>query len=296
MSGPSVLAEAMSTLRMFASPCKELVKLTNRHINRLEKERRRLSGPRDRQKTEWGKIIGSTYLEYSFGLIPLISDTRDIAESFARWKSEWELPVRSKIVSRGSTELATSVVNRNVQPSGQMCFSFNQNISKKTAARVQYVAGIQSSRTAAFGSNDRLLELTGFRPLEFIPAIWEALPWSWLVDYFTNIQDILESAVTSTANLTWISKTTSRRTSETHNWTRGIDFNTSVYRGISFRANPHGFGSVSLLGTEVIRTSPSNPGIVPLVLEHPFEDAGKVANMVAVLLSRRSSSPALQPL
>jgi hypothetical protein len=49
--------------------------------------------------------------------------------------------------------------------------------------------------------------LFGFTPSEFVPTAWELLPYSFLVDYFTNIGDILSSSVTSTARLAWSNRT-----------------------------------------------------------------------------------------
>jgi hypothetical protein len=296
MNGSAVVAELGSTLRMFASPFKSIVQLTNKHINRLEKLRRGLKGSRSKKKEDWAKIVGSTYLEYSFGLIPLISDVKDIAETLARWEHEAEeiLPPRSKIVSRGETEASETVIQPNQRPNSQMSASFNVHIKKKTNVRVQYVCGLKRSLAADFGSNARLIQLSGFDPSNWVPAIWEAVPWSWLVDYFSNASNVLESAFTSTAQVSWVSKTVSQRTYETRTCSNGIDFNTTLYARVSLLANPHGFGSIKLLRTTVTRTDPGSLGIVPLVFEHPFEDAGKVANMIAVLLSRRTTSPVFQ--
>jgi hypothetical protein len=45
--------------------------------------------------------------------------------------------------------------------------------------------------------------LAGFDPLQIIPTAWELLPWSFLIDYFSNIGDVLETAVVSRSNIAW---------------------------------------------------------------------------------------------
>jgi hypothetical protein len=48
--------------------------------------------------------------------------------------------------------------------------------------------------------------LFGFTPSEFVPTAWELMPWSFLVDYFTNIGDILTSSVTDTSSVRWVNR------------------------------------------------------------------------------------------
>jgi hypothetical protein len=49
--------------------------------------------------------------------------------------------------------------------------------------------------------------LFGFSPEQFLPTAWELLPYSFLIDYFTNIGDIIYGWSTLTADLAWCNRT-----------------------------------------------------------------------------------------
>lgn len=57
---------------------------------------------------------------------------------------------------------------------------------------VRYRGRIDAQVDAPVWNN---LDLFGFSAKEFVPTLWELLPWSFLVDYFTNVGDILDANV-----------------------------------------------------------------------------------------------------
>lgn len=293
----ATIAEFLSVVRQFGKPMDAIVDLSNRRLNRLELARKGLSGSTTFKKQKWAEIVASTYLEYSFGLAPLISDVRGIAEAFARWKYEQtgEQRFRARLVSRAEDENARVYDNPAVLdgiPNSWFVWEKSHKVSTKV--RVQYSVGMRSNIYADFGSNDRLLELLGFTPRNWIPGLYEAIPWSWLLDYFTNMQDILEAGVTSTAGVTWISKTVSTVTEhQVKHFVRG---DATVARISSFGWTGRGTGtggSYTVRRTTMQRTTPDSLGIPPLIYEHPFDSWKKSLNLAAVLMSRRASSSAL---
>lgn len=292
MNSPAVLAEILDVFRQFGRPFEAIVNLHHRHLNKLYLAKRGLKGSTTFKKLKWKDILANTWLETSFGLIPMMQDSKDIAETFARWQLESELPQRkAKIVARALDSVATTVVQLDQRPTTQMSTSFDVHIRKETECRVQYVCGLTGIVDAAFGSNDRLLQLLGFNPGSWAPAVYEAIPWSWLLDYFTNVQQILEAGCTSTSQVKWISKTVIHKTTETRVTKCSLlNKNSGVFTRVSRTANIHGAGSIKFLRTEVDRTDPGTLGIPSLYFEHPFENYKKVANMAAVLLGRRDSS------
>jgi hypothetical protein len=52
-----------------------------------------------------------------------------------------------------------------------------------------------------------VIEEFGVGARDFIPAVWEAIPYSFLIDYFTNIGDIIEVVSFPRSDLAWISRT-----------------------------------------------------------------------------------------
>jgi hypothetical protein len=292
------LAEIGDVIRQFKSPMKAVVELTHKHLDRLFKERQSLKGPLKQQKTQWKYVVSSTYLEYAFGLAPLISDTRKIAEALAHWNHDEELTKlirRSKVVGRGEDMAVTQ--------SEDITGVFSSDIrilrsSKDTSlSRSQYVVGLNASLSANFGSNQRLLDMLGFVPANFVPAVWEVVPWSWLVDYFTNVGDILNAMTTSTASVSWIARTVTSKSIR-----EGVDSYNAVETNKRAAALSKIVNSVQatpakykVVRTTLSRTQPTTLNFPSLYFQTPSE-IGQLANMVAVLFSRKDKSAALRPL
>lgn len=295
MNSPAVIAEFVDVLRQFGSPARALVDLTNRRFNRLELERRRLKGSTTFKRIKWSEIVASTYLEWSFGLAPLISDTRSAAEALARWQYEkTDNPhFRAKIVSRGEDVAIQKATDPGVKAWNSAYMYYKRAYIKKTAARCQYVVGLNGSLRADFGSNERLLQLLGFDHKNWIPALWEAVPWSWLVDYFTNVQQILEAAATGQAAVSWIVKTATTRseyleTNDIDGHLTALDAKNNNRYG---SASGH-FGRYKQVRVTQVRTLPTTLGVPPLYFEIPSQ-LGQLANMTALLFSRRPGQSAL---
>lgn len=299
MNSPAVIAEFLDVIRQFGKPAEALVDLTNRRLNRLELERRGLKGSTSFKKIRYAEIVASTWLEYSFGLAPLISDTKAAAETLARWQLEKTNPelirLRKKIQSRGSSEASsTGTYLWDISPvsssPGQTCSEVT-----KTEYRVQYTVGLQGEISADYGSNERLLQLLGFDHANWIPAIWEAVPWSWLVDYFTNVQQILEASVTNTSRVAWVSRSVTTKTSKIFTPKLSPELIIKTYAN-SVNAHPvspytlKGTGSMEIIRTSLVRDVPTFLTVPPLIVKHPFDKAKKVANMVAVLFKRKGNS------
>jgi hypothetical protein len=288
-------AEFGDVVRQFGAPLAALVDLTNKRLNRLELERRGLKGTVVFKRAKWARIVASTWLEYAFGLAPLISDTRKVAEAYAHFNNDAEisrLTHRSKVVARGEDLAVSQGVNITQLLSSQIWIRRNSVDSARS--RVQYVVGLSAPPAADFGSNDRLLQLLGVNQANLLPAAWEAIPWSWLVDYFSNVGSILDAAATSTASVSWVCRTNTvqltREIMESVDEavTRDYVFNHGGRTNVSFSGTP---ASISIIRTVLDRFE-SSLGIPPLYLEIP-SSWGQYANMVSVLLARREKTSAL---
>lgn len=290
LNASATVAELAETIRQFGRPFRSVVDLSHRHLNRLTKERRRLRGPIKRQKEDWADIVSSTYLEYAFGLAPLINDTKGIAEALVRWNLEGQdeiLAPKKKAVGRGVDRADKSATTHFKGPLPYRYLSFTKNTKKFTESRVQYVVGLSATLQADFQSNERLIQLLGFSPQDWIPGIYEGIPWSWLVDYFFNVGNILEAACASTADVKWISKTVLKRTQEETNMVPNIEsLKNYETNGVSNPAYQGHAGRATVVQQTMERTVPVTLGIPPLVFSFP-NTASKFLNMAAVLLQRQ---------
>lgn len=132
------------------------------------------------------RLASDTWLTWNFGLSPMVSDIKSVCESIAlattNLPSHRENAKASKVFrSSSSTENGGS----HPLPALTIQRSF---ISEQTTG---FFAGlspvVKSANDYAAYSN-----ALGINAGNLVPAIWELIPYSWLIDYFTNAGDVIE--------------------------------------------------------------------------------------------------------
>lgn len=291
----AVLAEVGDVLRQFGRPFGSLVNAFLRHENRLIFERRRLVGSKTWKDEKFAQIAADTWLEVSFGLLPTIDDAVSLANALGRF--EYELAESPRLRSRMRTrskvvhKTVTHDVWTNATPLG---LGYQTVVTKETEVRAQYVVGLQGEIRADFGSNGRLLELLGLEPRNIPLAIWEFTPWSWLVDYGLNVQNILQAGAVCTDRVKWIVLSETRRT--VHQFRSKLNYGGSAaWPLVSLTSKPDpqklrkgnpGQGNFDVVRTTFVRTIPATLGVPPLYFKNPLEDLKKTANLLAIAVSR----------
>lgn len=284
------IAEIGQTIRMFGAPFSAVMSLSDRHVNRLELAARGLKGTTVFKRIAWERIVAASYLEYAFGLKPLIKATSDVAEALARWKGEanGELPRPvNQMLRSGSkyNEAFDSYTDSSVAWSGTI--GFKTQLKRNYDYGVRFNVKLKHSVQAEYGSNDRLLQLLGFNPMAWVPTMWEVLPWSWLYDYFLNIQQIIEAGLTVTSNVDWVVRT--QKIVESFQVTEHAYLNAPR---TSWLHSPSAPGRGEFLRTTISRSLPSYLGVPTLEVSYP-NSVTKFANMTAALFARRAQANAL---
>lgn len=293
------LGEIGATIRMFGSPFSSLTKFTGEYLDELRLRRSKLKGRTlKKRRANWESVVSSTYLEYTFGLNPLIQDTRKIAEALARWRAEGtgELPHDTRYILHASASGDDQVVSSAGSyhgPGGSNAWIGKTHWTSSAKFGARYTVQLGHSVQANFGSLERLMQLLGFTPAEFVPTVWEVLPWSWLVDYFLNVQDIIEAGFTNTSNVKGIVLTerVKGQTIQSHiiDYDEARRLDGSFGRWLEYSAFPKTLGSTVYEYVTVNRTLPATLGLPELVLSFP-NSVSKLANMAAVLLARKAGT------
>lgn len=288
------IAEMGDVIRQFGAPFSAILELSNRRLNRISSEMRGIRGVQ--RKIRFLEIVTRSYLEYAFGLAPLIEDTRKTAEALARWKAEkaGELPQPTHLELKATARQrqATNVMG-SVRQLGASWLWYRDYTKVETEVGCRYTVHLKHSLQADFGSNERLLQLLGFDPMNWVPTIYEVIPWSWLADYFLNIGNILEAGFTDTSHVEWIQKTVRRETVKSTTIRQDPDYTRSTIGGSGyvFDFGGLGMGSSSVKRITLNRTLPSTLGVPQLTLSYPNSWA-KLANTAAALMNRRPKSNA----
>jgi hypothetical protein len=189
------LGELRETLRQIRNPAKALrLGLPAYRQTLIE----RIRGVRNRRRRSI--IASETWLEYVYGAAPLISDVRSGAEALARYDNQWY--GHSKRVN--AVGVAEKVVNWSSSYRnwgfGRYYYSTDLHLTAKTIYSGLVGCGAGNTSGAAF-------DLFGVRWEEILPTLWELTPWSFLIDYFTNVGDIITAWGYQFFDKRWLKRT-----------------------------------------------------------------------------------------
>lgn len=284
MSGPTFLGELRETVHMVRSPAKTLRDGVMDYFSVLKKRARGSNNAKRR-------ILADTWLEYSFGWRPLFHDIQDGCKAY---KNVMDRVVTQSVRASGLAESA-STSGALVGPnwSGFQNYHLERQINKTTT---RFIVGLKGNTYGPSQTLEAMTNSFGFIPSEFFPTAWELIPYSFLVDYFTNIGDLISAACTSTANISWICRT-DRQDSEllrSHLWTDTQSMKASIggVKGSSFVfiSADGSSGSYRTRKVSVARSKPLTLGLPTLVFRMPGLST-KWINMAALGASHRSMVP-----
>jgi hypothetical protein len=151
-----------------------------------------------RKRRSW---VRKTWLEYSLGWSPLISDIDSAIQQF--YRSKWIRPIFVMVRGRGRAEslISSTAVEKNLGYG----FHISWNNVHKHRADIKYYGLIKSTGQGIPDGHSY-----GFSPWEFVPTVWELIPYSFLVDYFTNIGNIISSWSYRFIGCDWAARGTSK--------------------------------------------------------------------------------------
>lgn len=149
------------------------------------------------------KMLSSTWLEYSYGWKPLASDISDATEALARQITRHSRTSSPMIRGNGKEILNDFTIQDFASasvPGYAVVYSwrFSGSVSVKYYGKVQ----LETEKTLP-----SLQQNLGLQLQDFVPTVWELIPYSFLVDYFTNIGDLLSAYSVAKSSISWVSKT-----------------------------------------------------------------------------------------
>lgn len=205
--GGAALGELRKTIKMVRSPAKTLVRKMESYLERATKVVKRPT----RNRPSAAKALTDTYLEAMLGWQPLLLDIKDGAQALARIATKDALE-RQQFRVFAETEHPVSTVVSQLGPFGNRVFTgIWYRRERLTVKRLQVVmygkfqTRLQDSSAVA-SLAERVIERSGFSFADWIPTAWELLPMSFVVDYFSNIGDVIEAAMNLNHGIAWISK------------------------------------------------------------------------------------------
>lgn len=201
--GSSAIAEMGSTVAGLASPAKALRKEVTHLYQSLSKKLYRSNG---QQVKDFSKVLGGTWLEWNFGIQPLVRDVNSAADAvnnLSKGDFRAVMPLKeygydSEMLDKfGPLGVALIVEGKNLGGQfGYYTWTENETLCTVRGAVRLAPDGGEVSPVMQFG--------VGFE--DILPGVWEGVPWSFFFDYFFNVSSVIESWGNLQERLTWCNR------------------------------------------------------------------------------------------
>jgi len=159
----------------------------------------------DIKKTRGGsafKYASEAWLNWSFGVKPMISDVKKLATAIAKFQQRSDRNI--VITGNASTDWISGQLGFGL--TGARGASVNSRRSSHHTLSYRYTASFNLLLSSAnnYGAADHF----GFDVPSLVPAAWELMAFSWLLDYFSTMGDFLDDAFSSpSANSVYVVQT-----------------------------------------------------------------------------------------
>lgn len=182
------LREAATMLRR---PFRSIRDLAISYLDKLKKRRGRQSAK------ALSNVLADAWLELQFGWKPLVIDITNLLTTLKQLQSERQYTtvtsshdVEDRAYISGPTFLFSGTLRVNM-------FS-NRTVTYSTRCKAE----VQLRRVGGITLTEAQTQF-GLRLIDFVPTAWELLPWSFLVDYFTNVGDYVQALAIPEASVVW---------------------------------------------------------------------------------------------
>jgi len=177
-----------------------------------------------------GKTAAELTLQWNFGIVPLLNDLQGMMKALEAVPLSGKTRVRGygKAQNEGKADYGTDA-------SGIILVRKSGTFT--SSVEVIYTAGISESITRP-GAYQRLLDRGAFSLLDLPSAVYNLLPWSFLVDYVSNVGDVLAGIFTSRRDVKWITR------SEIRTWTGTMYC--SPEPSTNYKISTYGYASVTV--------------------------------------------------
>lgn len=194
--GSVFIGELPEALSLITNPARAIRSGFKGFIDGATSLRRSLRNLSSQRKRE---ILADTWLEYSFGWKPFANDLAEGLETFAKstvngfrgpWKAVRGVGTHEIVLSDDSIALGPTTPR------------FSGRRRRKSVAQVRYIGQVDQSLNAVYD-----MQNMGLDPHSAPLAAWEIVPWSFMIDYFTNIGDVISAASLARSDLRWTIRT-----------------------------------------------------------------------------------------
>lgn len=181
------------------------------------------------QRRSYAAAAADSWLEYQMGVKPLMLDIKNTVSEYNRVIEDRKI----LMINEGFTDVQrfpkapiTGVVDSPV------C-KYIYDAAGEGRSNVRYRGAVEIGVRSHNGGTLFAGFRGGFTLPEFLPSVWECLPYSWMADYFTNVGSVLNARANASMNtLLWMNRV--EKTSVTTTVTSRFVSNGAAGRTLSF--------------------------------------------------------------
>lgn len=198
VEGGVMLGELRETIQMLRNPALSLRRGVNSYLDLVKK---RVKVNKREKISRLNSIVADTWLEAQYGWKPLMSDIRDVVDLI----HDRDINRARHRSFRATGRTKDTVVDDSVNVS-QSGFSHKLHRKLVKISEVRYIAKVEVSPGTVAGTRR-----IGLSSANILPTVWELVPYSFLVDYFSNVGNIIQAVSNISVNVSWVIKTTRKR-------------------------------------------------------------------------------------
>jgi hypothetical protein len=180
-------------LHAITHPMNDLRTKISSYLSTLEKASKGVN----KKSKSWLRVIRNEYLQFTFGTAPFVDDITSILVD-ASHKRFPSVPINASASGRYAVSNGTATWS-SLSNFTLGFFQSQYNVTSVYSVRMKGAIRTNSGMDGKIG----LIQSQRLLPQDWLPTAFSILPYAWMVDYFTNIGDIIDGLSFPWSYLAW---------------------------------------------------------------------------------------------